>query len=135
MDDNLNEAMKWFRQGERDLVSARNSLSTSDYNWACFQAQQSAEKSLKAILYVKGFRKILTHSVYDLVREIGKSDSSFLDMKKEAKVLDAVYITTRYPDSIVGDLTPSEFFDEEDAEECISCAELLLKKAGTALHF
>ena len=56
-------------------------------------------------------------------------------MKKEAKVLDAVYITTWYPDSIVGDLTPSEFFDEEDAEECISCAELLLKKAGTVLHF
>lgn len=54
MDANLNEAMKWFRQGERDLVSARNSLSTSDYNWACFQAQQSAEKSLKAILYGKG---------------------------------------------------------------------------------
>ena len=40
--------------------------------------------------------------------------------------MDAVYITTRYPDSIVGDLTPSEYFDEEDAEECIRCAELLI---------
>lgn len=132
MDANLHEAGKWFKQGERDLVSSRNSLSTSDYEWACFQAQQSAEKSLKAILYAKGFRKILTHSVYDLVREIGKFDSSFMELKKEAKVLDAVYITTRYPDSIVGNLTPSEYFEEEDAEECISCAELILKKARTS---
>lgn len=81
MDANLHEAGKWFEQGERDLVSSRNSLNTSDYEWACFQAQQNAEKSLKAILYAKGFWKILTHSVYDLVREIGKFDSSFVELK------------------------------------------------------
>ncbi|KAF1078007.1 HEPN domain-containing protein [Methanogenium sp. MK-MG] len=57
-----------------------------------------------------------------------------MELKKEARVLDAVYITTRYPDSIVGDLTPSEYFELEDAEECIRCAELILKKAGTFLN-
>ncbi len=133
MDKNLHEAMKWFRQGEKDLVSSKNSLGTADYEWACFQAQQSAEKTLKAILYTKGFRKILTHSVYDLIRENGKFDPSFTSLKKEAKILDAVYITTRYPDSIVGDLTPFEYFDQEDAEECIGCAELILKKTRVFL--
>ena len=97
MDKNLHEAMKWFRQGEKDLGSSKNSLGTADFEWACFQAQQ-------------GFRKILTHSVYDLIREIGKFDPSFTSLKKEAKILDAVYITTRYPDSIVGNLTPFEYF-------------------------
>jgi HEPN domain-containing protein len=85
MDANLSEAMKWFRQGEKDLLSSRNSSGTLDYEWACFQAQQSAEKTLKAVLYVKGFRKILTHSVFDLLRETGKYDSSFISLKKEAK--------------------------------------------------
>lgn len=133
MDANLHEAMKWMKQGERDLKSSRNSIGTADYEWSCFQSQQSAEKTLKAILYAKGFRKILTHSVYDLVREIGKFDSSFTELKKEAKILDAVYITTRYPDSIVGDLTPGEYFEKEDAEECIRCAELISRKARTYL--
>lgn len=128
MDANLHEAMKWLKQGERDLISSRNSCESSDYEWSCFQAQQSAEKALKSILYAKGFRKILTHSVYDLIREVGKLDSSFIDLKKEAKVLDGVYITTRYPDSIVGDLTPSEYFEKEDSIECIRCAELICVK-------
>ena len=83
---------------------------------------------MKAILYTKGFRKILTHSVYDLIREIGKFDPSFTSLKKEAKILDAVYITTRYPDSIVGNLAPFEYFEKEDVEEWIGCAELILKK-------
>ena len=53
MDANLSEAMKWFRQGEKDLLSSRNSSGTLDYEWACFQAQQSAEKTLKAGIVCK----------------------------------------------------------------------------------
>ncbi len=41
-------------------------------------------------------------------------------LKSEAKVLDSAYIMTRCPDSIVGNLTPSEYYDQEDARECIS---------------
>ena len=133
MDTNLHEALKWLKQGEDDLISAKNSLRTSDFNWACFQAQQSAEKTLKSVLYARGYRKILTHSAFDLIREIGKFDQSFLNLRKEAKVLDSVYMTTRYPDSIVGDLTPSEYFEKEDAEECIRCAELIWKCAKEVL--
>jgi len=134
MDANLHEALKWLKQGERDLVSSGNSCKSSDYEWSCFQAQQSAEKVLKSILYAKGYRKILTHSVFDLIREIGKFDQSFMDLKKEAKVLDGVYITARYPDSIVGDLIPSEYFEEEDAEECIRCAELICSRVRNSLR-
>lgn len=94
MDANIREAERWLRQGERDLVSARNSCRSGDFEWACFQAQQSAEKSLKALLYARGFRKILTHSVYELIREIGSSEPSFLTLKSEAKELDSAYIMT-----------------------------------------
>ncbi|MEA2035412.1 MAG: HEPN domain-containing protein [Euryarchaeota archaeon] len=134
MDANLHEALKWLKQGEKDLVSSGNSSKSSDYEWSCFQAQQSAEKVLKSILYAKGYRKILTHSVFDLIREINKFDPSFMDLKKEAKVLDGVYITARYPDSIVGDLIPSEYFEKEDAEECIRCAELICNRVKNSLR-
>jgi HEPN domain-containing protein len=39
----------WLKQAERDLKHARNSLKLKDYEWACFAAQQSAEKGLKAL--------------------------------------------------------------------------------------
>ena len=129
----MQEADRWLRQGERDLVSARNSCRSGDFEWACFQAQQSAEKVLKALLYARGFRRILTHSVYELIREISAFEPSFLELKGGAKALDSAYITTRYPDSIAGNLTPSEYYDREDAGECIEYADSICSAARQAL--
>jgi HEPN domain-containing protein len=47
-------------------------------------------------------------------------------LKKEAKVLDSVYISSRYPNGIAGDLAPFEYYEKEDAEECINYAGLIL---------
>jgi len=126
----MQEAERWLRQGERDLVSARNSCRSGDFEWACFQTQQSAEK---ALLYARGFRKILTHSVYELIREVSMFEPSFLELKSGAKALDSAYITTCYPDSIVGNLTPSEYYDREDAEECIGYADSICSAARRSL--
>jgi HEPN domain-containing protein len=54
MGENLKESLRWFKQAEKDLKAAKNSLQSADYEWACFQAQQAAEKALKSILYAKG---------------------------------------------------------------------------------
>ena len=133
MDANMKEAERWLRQGERDLLGARNSCRSGNFEWACFQAQQSAEKSLKALLYARGFRRILTHSVYELIREVGQFEPSFLELKAGAKALDSAYIMARYPDSIVGNLTPSEYYDREDAGECIGYADSICNAARQAL--
>ena len=105
----MREADRWLRQGERDLISARDSCRSGNFEWACFQAQQGAEKALKALLHARGYRRILTHSVYELIREVGEFGPSFLDQKAGAKALDSAYVMARYPDSIVGSLTPSEY--------------------------
>ena len=128
MDANMQEADRWLRQGERDLVSAQNSCRSGDFEWACIQAQQGAEK---ALLYARGYRKILTHSVYELLREVSQFEPSFLELKGGAKALD--YIMARYPDSIVGNLTPSEYYDREDAGECIEYADSICSAARRAL--
>jgi len=39
----------WMRQAEKDLGHARRSLDGGDYEWACFSAQQAAEKAVKAL--------------------------------------------------------------------------------------
>jgi HEPN domain-containing protein len=125
---NLKEALRWLKQAEKDLTAARNSLSSGDYEWSCFQSQQSAEKALKSILYAKGLRKILTHSVFELLREVSIYEKDFLELKQQSKILDSIYISARYPNGIAGSLTPSEYFEEENAKECISYAESILKK-------
>lgn len=125
---NLKDALRWLKQAEKDLTAAKNSLKSKDYEWSCFQAQQSAEKALKAFLYQRGFRKILTHSVFELINEVSKFNVELKNFKKEAKFLDSVYIPSRYPNGIAGDLVPFEYYDKGDAEECIKYAELILEK-------
>jgi HEPN domain-containing protein len=39
----------WFRQAQRDINHARNALEDGDYDWACFAAQQAAEKAVEAL--------------------------------------------------------------------------------------
>ncbi|KAF5425196.1 HEPN domain-containing protein [Candidatus Methanomarinus sp.] len=122
MSENLKESLRWFKQAEKDLKAAKNSLLSADYEWACFQAQQAAEKALKSILYAQRFRKILTHSVFELIKEVSRFEGGFKELKHGAKVLDSVYITTRYPNGIAGDLVPFEYYEKEDVEECIMYA-------------
>jgi HEPN domain-containing protein len=39
-------AQDWFRQAERDLDQARASRQDERHEWACFAAQQAAEKAI-----------------------------------------------------------------------------------------
>ena len=39
----------WLAQAERDLDQARASRNDGRHEWACFAAQQSAEKAVKAL--------------------------------------------------------------------------------------
>ena len=39
----------WLKQALKDLEHAKKSLEFNDYEWACFAAQQAAEKAVKAL--------------------------------------------------------------------------------------
>ncbi|MGQ9595911.1 MAG: HEPN domain-containing protein [Thermoproteota archaeon] len=63
---NIPLARRWLRQAERDLKAAGDSFVSGNYKWACFQAQQAAEKALKAVLFLRGLGAVLTHSIFEL---------------------------------------------------------------------
>jgi HEPN domain-containing protein len=44
----------WLDQARGDLAHARNDLQDGFYDWACFSAQQAAEKAVKAVLHRMG---------------------------------------------------------------------------------
>ena len=121
------EEQRWLRQAEKDLESARDSSKAGHYEWACFQSQQAAEKALKAFLYSKGLRAVLTHSIRELVLDCSKYESSYRDLLSQAKVLDTYYIATRYPNGLVGNAIPAQYYSEEDASQCTDYAGLILK--------
>jgi len=45
----VSRATDWLRQALRDLEHAKRSVELGDYEWACFAAQQAAEKAVKAL--------------------------------------------------------------------------------------
>ncbi len=125
--------IKWLKQAEADLKAAKDSFKNGNYEWSCFQSQQSGEKALKAVLYEKGYTSIITHSLKELIRECSKINVEFNALSKDARTLDMFYIPTRYPNGLGGDLAPTEFYEKDDAERCISSAELILDKVKNFL--
>ncbi len=123
---NREEAARWFRQAECDLAAAQVSIQGARYEWACFQAQNAAEKAVKSLLYAAGYRKILTHSVYELLLESRKRAGCMPCQEQEEKLLDNVDITSRYPNGLAGSMIPSEYFTKEDADRCLHSAGLIL---------
>ena len=65
----VEEAKRWFAQALRDLKAANDSLSCGNFEWSCFQAQQAAEKAVKALLFAHG-RKPWGHSIVELLEEL-----------------------------------------------------------------
>lgn len=110
----------WLKQGKRDLAHARRSLDDGDYEWACFAAQQGAEKVVKA-LYQKVGGVAWGHSVSALLQELPSSfqiDEKLVDAAKE---LDKHYIPARYPNSHPQG-APYEYYTRDEAERAIAHA-------------
>ncbi|MBN1104168.1 MAG: HEPN domain-containing protein [Deltaproteobacteria bacterium] len=83
----------WFVQAERDLEQAEASQRDKRHEWACFAAQQSAEKAVKALHLSLG-QEAWGHVVAKLLQELPTSIPESLIEK--AKVLDNFYVPTRY---------------------------------------
>ena len=51
----------------------------------------------------------------------------FIDTRQKTSLLVAggSHIPTRYPNGLAAELAPAEFYETEDAEQCISYAELI----------
>jgi len=83
----------WLDQAERDLEQAKSSQKEQRHEWACFAAQQSAEKAVKGLhLFLK--QEAWGQVVARLLHELPLSVST--DLIGKAKVLDGFYIPTRY---------------------------------------
>jgi HEPN domain-containing protein len=126
---NLNEAQRWLKQALHDRDAARLNREHGFHEHACFVAQQSAEKALKAFLYARGQGPVLGHSTLALVREAAVLAPDFAALEGCCRRLDQLYIPTRYPNGLP-DGVPHDFYDRglsdqalADLDEVIACAQ------------
>jgi len=120
------EAKRWLHQAQADLEAAKDSLKDGHYEWSCFQAQQSAEKSLKAYLYNLGYTSVMSHSIRMLVKEAIQKQKGFSQCEEASRALDNYYISTRYPNGLDAKSAPTDYYDKEDADQCLKYATLIL---------
>ncbi|MDH5716768.1 MAG: HEPN domain-containing protein [Spirochaetia bacterium] len=113
----------WLLQAEEDLKWGKDTLNRNYFPQACFIAQQTAEKTLKALAFYKEYTNIKSHSIVKISKALDINDEILTAGKK----LDQYYISTRYPDAMPEGI-PSEYITKEQAEEAINLAELVLNK-------
>jgi len=123
----LKEATNWFKQAEYDFKAARWNFDGGFYNTVCFLSQQAAEKALKALIYFSGMsrQKLLTHSVFNLLKRTCGVIPELNECFEEARELDLHYIPSRYPNGLVSGF-PHQFYGEKTAQNALIATEKIL---------
>ena len=121
----MERSKDWMDEAEGDLEHARSDIAGRYYNWACFSAQQSAEKAAKEVFQKLG-AEAWGHSVADLLDELSKQYAVPEKLMNGALELDKAYIPTRYPNAHPSG-SPRSRYTREEARRLIEQAEKIVK--------
>lgn len=121
----MERSKDWLDQAKRDLEHAHNDLRSAFYEWACFSAQQAAEKAVKAVFQKLG-AEAWGHSVADLLLELRKRHMVPEGLIDRALELDKAYIPTRYPNAHPSG-SPKTRYTKTEAERLIGHAQRIVE--------
>jgi HEPN domain-containing protein len=119
-----NRAQDWLAQARHDLDQARVSESVAHFDWACFAAQQGAEKGVKALHLFHG-QEAWGHLVRRLLQELPDTIEIPAGLLDRARVLDAHYIPARYPNGHP-EGAPADHYGALQAREAIDHADTII---------
>ncbi|MCJ7774716.1 MAG: HEPN domain-containing protein [Desulfobacterales bacterium] len=116
----------WLDQAIRDLEKAKLDVKWKYFEWACFTAQQAAEKAVKALFqYIHA--DAWGHSVSGLLKALPNEIAVSESMVEIAIMLDRYYIPTRYPNGFDSGM-PKDYFTKKDGDDAV-------KSAGKIIEF
>lgn len=115
----------WLAQAERDLEAAAVSREAGHHEWACFAAQQGAEKALKGLLLRFG-REGRGHILVRLLERLPPDAAASSPLTEHARVLDDCYLPARYPNSHA-EGAPFEHFGPRESDRAIACARAIVE--------
>lgn len=132
----MNRSADWLHQALADLDQAQLSADAGHHDWACFACHQAAEKALKALHLHHGQQSWghgLGRSFRDLPPAVGVELAGQIpDLEDRLRVLDALYIPTRYPDSLP-EGAPTDHFGRLQSQDALRHARALVDAICAAL--
>jgi HEPN domain-containing protein len=120
-----NRARDWLNQALRDIDQAEDSRRAGRHEWACFAAQQAAEKGVKALHLSLG-QEAWGHVIAKLLGELPKSLPVPGELIEKGRILDNFYIPPRYPNSHP-EGAPFEHYGPLHSEEAIRYAREIIE--------
>ena len=113
------EAEAWIKIAAEDMQSAEILAERKLFRPACYHAQQSVEKSLKALLIDRNIEIPRTHNLLDLNNAVKKLGYAVALTDEDAVFLSSIY-RARYPSD--AGLLPLGEPIEQDAERALVIA-------------
>lgn len=106
----IEEALRLLRIAERDLQTFRILAAHPDASLSaiCFHAQQSVEKSLKAVLTSRGVAFPRTHNLEELAQLVAERPISLPVPARELRRLNPFAVEFRYDDEVIALITREE---------------------------
>ena len=115
-------ANDWLNQAKIDLEQAKDSQKSQRHEWACFAAQQAAEKAVKA-LHLNLGQEAWGHVIAKLIEELPITvDQQLIE---QGRVLDNFYIPARYPNGHPSG-APFEHYGPLQSKEAIRYASQII---------
>jgi len=132
----MNRSADWLHQARADLAQAQLSAESGHHEWACFACHQATEKALKA-LHLRHGQQSWGHGLGRSFRDLPPGIAAELagqvvDLEDRLRVLDALYIPTRYPDSLP-EGAPTDHFGRLQSQDALCHARALVDAIGSAL--
>jgi HEPN domain-containing protein len=121
----MERSADWMDEARKDLEHAQHDLEHEYYNWACFSAQQAAEKAVKAVFQKMG-AEAWGHVVTALLEELSDQHPVTKEIREAAQELDKAYVPTRYPNAHLAG-SPHSLYNETEARRMIGHAEKILQ--------
>lgn len=124
-------AAEWLARARGSLALAKQPKPDEAF-WEdlCYQAQQAAEKALKAVYMRDGLRFEYTHNLARLGSGLERKGVGVPDLVREAAVLTRYAVESRYPGAAEA-VTEAEYRDAVHvAEAVVSWAEAIIRGPG-----
>ena len=121
----MERAEDWLRQARKDLNHAKKDIKDDYYEWACFSAQQAAEKAVKGLFQSLNM-DVWGHSVSRLLASLPPEIRPGEELIDKAKELDRHYIPTRYP-NFHPEGAPMDYYTAMDAKRAVKHGEEIIE--------
>jgi len=117
------DSREWLNRARSNLIRAKSKLPGVYLEDLCFDAQQAAEKAIKAIMIQRNIAFPYVHDLARLLSLLEEAGENILEVVRKAEELTRYALVTRYP-GIARPVSEQEYAEAVDiAERVVQWAE------------